>query len=203
MDRNRRHLVSSIRFFKDRVLRVRVAKQLLPTQQLIQIPHSKNHDRLLSIDPFLHLWIATVFVHELSQCMARLHHTLATREIASHQNEQPRAFTHSPPPVASPRRPLPQSDQAACAGGYRVSATGGTKNTQAISAHSKCGHANGRSASRAEPKSPPSQAPLNRWPSESKARPAGSSHAASHFDSHSSADDADTCTIRLFQTSLS
>ena len=43
----RRHLVSSIRFFKDRVIDVRVAKQLFPTQQRVEVSHTENHESLM------------------------------------------------------------------------------------------------------------------------------------------------------------
>ena len=65
MDRYRRHLVSSIRLFKDRVLDLRIAKHLFPTHQRIEISHAENHECLMIFSPFLHLWIATVLAHEL------------------------------------------------------------------------------------------------------------------------------------------
>jgi len=209
IDRYRCLLASAIRFFEDLIPDLRVAKHLFPSQQFGETSHSQNHECLLFIGPFLHLRIVTVFAQEFSYGMASLHGTLSTREIASNENKEPRrSFTvaHSAPPsrhVASARQQPLQSDRAACSAGYRVSATGDTKNMQVTSELSQCAHGSEKSPSKAGRKLVLYRVRSRCWLSGSSAQTKELSRAVSHFGNPANADAAVTCTIRLFETSPS
>ena len=64
MNRNRRFLISSVRFGKDFIPQSRVTKSLFPAHQLLQVAHAENYKRLVFIGPFPQLRIVSLFVHE-------------------------------------------------------------------------------------------------------------------------------------------